>query len=61
MCTCASISEVRRQNVIFAKNGKNNSTTMAKFSFAFTPRLVDCAEICLVGAFFSGYVKIHQK
>ena len=39
---------LRRQNLMFAKNGENMSAIMAKFVFAFPPRRGDRAEICLV-------------
>ena len=39
---------LRRQNLMFAKNGENMSATMAKFVFGFAPRRGDCAKICLV-------------
>ena len=39
---------LRRQNLMFAKNGENKIATTAKFVFAFPPRRGDCAKICLV-------------
>ena len=45
---------LRRQNFVFAKNGENNSTTMANFVFRLSPGLADYAEICLEGVSAGG-------